>query len=174
MGTQEFMNRGTIQDWIDDNSLSVGGMFVTIEKVATALAYMHANKVTHNDIKPENVLLHQLNASDKFSEVDVKLGDLGCANKSDNTNDDYWQFGMTIFCMIAKEKFGTRKYRADDAMAICDELSESAIAQSQLEGSCLSTLVKTLRKIFKNTISMQDISTDPFIAGWDFFAEGKA
>merc|ERR1719282_1057801 len=56
--TQEFMNAGTVQDWIDDDQLRPGGMFVVMRKVAAALAFLHDMGVTHNDIKPENVMVN--------------------------------------------------------------------------------------------------------------------
>merc|ERR1719436_865295 len=106
--TQEYLNRGTVQDWMDKRMLSTGGILVVLQKVATALSYMHQKQVTHNDIKPENVMLHQ--EVDGDGKIIVKLGDLGLARKSTDRSADFWQYGMTAFCMILGEKFGTHKY----------------------------------------------------------------
>merc|ERR1739846_127579 len=108
------MNRGTVQDWMDKKLLMPGGMFVVMQRVATALAYMHSMGVTHNDIKPENVMLHQECQNDvESTEILVKLGDFGLATKSMNQSADFWQYGMTVFCMITGERFGARKYRPE-------------------------------------------------------------
>merc|ERR1712176_1136221 len=98
-----------------------GGMFVVLQKVACALAYMHSEGVTHNDIKPENVMLHQSGKGPESSEVVVKLGDLGLATKSQDRTADFWQYGMTMFCMVTGEKFGSRKYRLENVPEFLEE-----------------------------------------------------
>merc|ERR1712228_719329 len=105
---QEFANRGTVQDWLDKELLSPEGMLVVIKQVALALSHMHEKNICHNDIKPENVLLH----CDR-QVVSVKLCDLGLAEFSEEREADYWQFGMTGVCMVTGEKFGERKFKPE-------------------------------------------------------------
>merc|ERR1719188_244645 len=88
--SQEFMNAGTIQDWMDEDQLRPGGMFKVMREVASALGYLHNNGVTHNDIKPENIFVHQDNEPADGETVVVKLGDLGLTAKSVETSADFW------------------------------------------------------------------------------------
>ena len=43
------------------------------------LNYMHLQSVTHRDLKPENILL----ASENENQFDIKIADLGFAQKFD-------------------------------------------------------------------------------------------
>mmetsp|Transcript_51032 Transcript_51032/g.95483 ORF Transcript_51032/g.95483 Transcript_51032/m.95483 type:complete len:551 (-) Transcript_51032:130-1782(-) len=173
--TQEFMNRGTVQDWIDKDCLLPGGEFVVMQKVAAALWYMHERGVTHNDIKPENILLHQV-SDDK---VVVKLGDLGLATTSKEVkkaNNDFWQYGMTAFCMIIGERFGTRKYRAEGIPEMCKELEE-VVEDSGSEGKLLATyedMPELLTKVFPADIDFKRVRDWPSLQRWDFFEGGDA
>merc|ERR1711975_118635 len=69
--TQELMNRGTVQDWINHGNLLPGGILCVMKTVASALAFMHRKGVTHNDIKPENIMCHQDNPENERSSVIV-------------------------------------------------------------------------------------------------------
>lgn len=169
--TQELMNRGTVQDWLDDCLLTAGGMFNVIQQTATALAFMHKAGSTHNDIKPENIMLHQEGDDDK--KVTVKLGDLGLARKSDEVTADYSQFGMTMFCLITGVRFGERKYRADHIEDIVTDCA-TAIEQAGVEGKlaeALKELPPLLRRILKMEATMAEVSSLPCLRGWDFLSD---
>ena len=43
------------------------------------LNYLHMQSITHRDIKPENILL----VSDKVNNFEIKIADLGFAQKFD-------------------------------------------------------------------------------------------
>jgi len=170
------MNRGTVQDWLDDDLFLPGGLFVVMQRVARALAFLHRSGVTHNDIKPENIMLHE--------EVEngtpiVKLGDLGLCTKSKEIaarNNDFWQYAMTVFCMTTGERWGTRKYRADQMSAICEELN-ALVKGSGSEGKVLATfqdLPVLLAKVFPAEIGFSDVEDWPSLQGWDFFEGGDA
>jgi len=173
--TQELMNRGTVQDWLDDEMLLPGGMFKVTQQVASALAYMHENEITHNDIKPENIMLHQ-EAHGKESPVSVKLGDLGLAVKSTNRTNDFWQTGMTMFCMIMGEKFGSRKYRLEHSDGFVDEVAQ-AIEQVGVDAGRLSDTLAdvpgVMRDIFHERTTMAKIAGRDTLQGWSFF-DGEA
>lgn len=169
--TEELMNRGTVQDWIDHGNLLPGGMLCVMKSVASALAFMHAKGVTHNDIKPENVMCHQDNPDDERSHVTVKLGDLGCATMSSDTVADYWQYGMTAFCMITGEKFGARKYMKENVSGFCDECA-AAVKAGQNEGAlgvALSKVPDMLRRVFPQQQTMEEVQNDDCLQGWTFF-----
>jgi hypothetical protein len=173
--TQELMNRGTVQDWMDTDCLLPGGMLSTMQSVASALAFLHKNGVTHNDIKPENVMLHQEDAENERSTVIVKLGDLGCCTKSTDTTADYWQYGMTVFCMATGEKFGTRKYREERVAEFCAE-AEATLSSGQATGKLGTSLAKVpdmMRGVFPQELSFADLRDDPALQDWEFF-DGEA
>ncbi|CAK0898904.1 unnamed protein product [Prorocentrum cordatum] len=171
---QEFMNRGTIQDWIDDDQLRPGGMFVVMRKVASALAFLHDMGVTHNDIKPENVMVHVGREMVDGDAVVVKLGDLGLTTRSSDQSADFWQYGMTVFCMTTGERFGSRKYRPAAAQAFvaeCRTACEAAVPQGRLRVT-LDEVPEILRVVFAHGASMAQISERACLQGWKFFDDG--
>eukprot|EP00928_Gymnodinium_smaydae_P097327 TRINITY_DN8793_c0_g1_i1.p1 TRINITY_DN8793_c0_g1~~TRINITY_DN8793_c0_g1_i1.p1 ORF type:complete len:594 (+),score=95.50 TRINITY_DN8793_c0_g1_i1:145-1782(+) len=155
---QEFMNQGTVQDWMNEGQLAASGIILVMQKVASALRHMHKNKVTHNDIKPENVML-QLQPD--ATEITVKLGDLGCSLSSSETAADLWQYGMTTFCMITGEKFGARKYRAELAGEICEELRPKCERLSE----SLTEVPELLRRLFARSTCMADVAALEWLEG---------
>jgi len=165
--TQELMNQGTVQDWMDKDMLLPSGIFNVIHNTAKALAYMHQEGVTHNDIKPENIMLHR----DGKSMV-VKLGDLGLATKSEDVTADFWQTGMTVFCMATGEKFGSRKYRLESVgefVADCQTCIEQAGAKGKTKET-MATIPKLLTDIFGHEVDMATVRDDDTFSTWDFFA----
>mmetsp|Transcript_59006 Transcript_59006/g.140904 ORF Transcript_59006/g.140904 Transcript_59006/m.140904 type:complete len:636 (-) Transcript_59006:78-1985(-) len=176
---EEFMNRGTVQDWMDKGLLTLGGMVVVMQSVAAALAHMHSCGLTHNDIKPENVLLSQDARHGPKAEVVVKLADLGLAKMSSDRCADFAQFGMTVVCMATGEKFGSRKYQAEDIdtfvadveRLVQESIGTTAQASSKNEAlhKALPELPDLLRKIFKNEVSMQEVRDWPCLQGAGFF-----
>lgn len=172
--TQEFMNRGTIQDWIDGDQLRPGGMFVVMRSVASALAYLHDMGVTHNDIKPENVMVNMDIKMVDGDAVVVKLGDLGLTTKSSDQSADFWQYGMTVFCMTTGERFGSRKFRpaaADSFVEECRQACEAAVPQGKLRVT-LAEVPEILHCVFAHEASMAQVSERACLQGWKFFDEG--
>mmetsp|Transcript_73034 Transcript_73034/g.136426 ORF Transcript_73034/g.136426 Transcript_73034/m.136426 type:complete len:600 (-) Transcript_73034:20-1819(-) len=175
---EEFMNRGTVQDWMDKGLLTLGGMIVVMQSVAAALAHMHSCGLTHNDIKPENVLLAQDDKTGPQGEVLVKLADLGLAKLSSDRNADFSQFGMTVVCMATGEKFGSRKFQPEDVdtyVADVEGVVRTSVAtmadtskNKALQGA-LPHLPKLLRKIFKSEVTMQEVRDWPSLQGAGFF-----
>jgi len=168
---EELMNCGTVQHWIDESLLKPTGMLVVMQQVADALAYMHDKGVTHNDMKPENILLHH-----EGKHIFVRLGDLGLAEKSDNRTSDITRFGMTSLCMATGEQFGTRRFKPesiDEFVADIEACSKDCGAEGRL-GSSLAKLPALLRAIFQERKSMQQVRDDESLRGWEFLEEGSA
>jgi len=166
------MNRGTVQDWIDKDLLSPGGMFSVMQGVASGLAYMYAQGFVHNDIKPENIMLHQ-ETHGAAADVEVKLGDLGLAQKSTDTSTDVWQYGMTVFCMFTGTPFGTLKYypeRISDFVAKTATACSASASQTshQRIAQTLNEMPELLRRIFLAEIAMIEVSTSPSLQEWSF------
>merc|ERR1712037_172565 len=132
-----------------------------MREVAHALAFLHSSGVTHNDIKPENVMLH---------EVVVKLGDLGLTAKSSDRHADYTQFAMTVFCMVTGEKFGSRKFQPEiipDILSACSRAVHECGATGRLLRA-LSDIPTILRLVFRMDIGMEAVSQWPTIQEWSF------
>lgn len=187
---QEFMNRGSVQDWMDQDLLMPGGLLTVMQRVASALAYMHSRGVSHNDIKPKNVLLHQLHEESVEGEVVVKLADLGLASKQADHFNDFWQFGMTTYCMTTGELFGQTKFQPELVETFVSKLAnltDSAVgeikgdlpcAAAAAEGngtgkrrvnSAIAQLPKLLRNIWTDKVMMAEVRDLSWLNGWSFF-----
>merc|ERR1712070_683017 len=125
-----------------------------MREVAGALAYMHQNGLTHNDVKPENVMLKQ-NADD--ASILVKLGDLGLARRTLDRSADFSQYGMTVFCMISNERFGTRKFQPDVVDQLIGDLNKIVKARLQALDAAPGKLDDTLSAISKLPAQMRKI-----------------
>eukprot|EP00927_Polykrikos_kofoidii_P034017 TRINITY_DN2885_c0_g2_i1.p1 TRINITY_DN2885_c0_g2~~TRINITY_DN2885_c0_g2_i1.p1 ORF type:complete len:687 (-),score=146.68 TRINITY_DN2885_c0_g2_i1:341-2314(-) len=173
---QEFMNRGTVQKWMDDGRLAPGGMFVVMQRVAAALTFMHRNGLTHNDIKPENFLICQEDETNPRADVSVKLADLGLASGSvSDKTADFTQYGMSILCMATRERFGTRKFNEDEIDTWANEAA--ATASSYMTGGgrvqrVLRELPDWLRKIWRKEVSMAEVADWRSLHTWGFFDGG--
>jgi len=166
--TQELMNRGTVQDWMDKDLLMPGGLFLVMQKTAAGLSHMHDQGATHNDIKPENVMLHL----EDNGEMTVKVGDLGLARKSTDRGADFWQYGMSTLCMVTGEKFGSRKYRKEDNatfVADCEKSCKSSANQKGKFNETFAEIPGLLMKIFETEISMKEVRDTQSLMGFSFF-----
>ncbi|CAK0892978.1 unnamed protein product [Prorocentrum cordatum] len=174
---QEFMNRGTVQDWMDKHILLPGGLFATLRCVAGALAHMHSCGVTHNDIKPENVMLKQEEGAGPRADVTAKLGDFGLAVRSKDRSTDFAQLGMTVLCMVTGEHFGSRKFApelvdrlvAEVAAVVRDAVADEKPSEGgRSVGLALAQLPRLLRQIWAGEVDMKDVRDLPALRGWGF------
>jgi serine/threonine protein kinase len=191
---QDYMNRGTVQTWMDEDRLSPEGMLAVMQQVASALAHIHKSGLSHNDIKPQNLLLTKLDKGDDGAEVIVKVGDLGIASRSSNHSKDLSQFGMTVFCMATGTKFGSQKFRpdlVDDFVntlkeltgGLKDSVASLPCAAAAAEGTgmaqrrvdtALASLPDIARCIWDGRIAMADVRDFPCLQGWRLLEEVTA
>jgi len=165
----EYMNAGSVQDWIDKEILRPEGMLVVLRSVASALAHMHEAEVTHNDLKPENILLHKGDQN-----IIVKLGDLGLAEKSLNRTSDITRFGMTTLCMCTGEKFGSRRL-SDETMSefVADiESCAQGYQDGGAVGDALQKLPEMVHSCFKEETTMKQVKSERWLRGLEFRDEG--
>ena len=66
---------GNLADYQENKTLSVEKQYELLHQVGTALQFLHANSITHGDVKSENVLL----VTDIDKEFVAKLSDFGFA-----------------------------------------------------------------------------------------------
>eukprot|EP00931_Biecheleriopsis_adriatica_P114752 TRINITY_DN90664_c0_g1_i1.p1 TRINITY_DN90664_c0_g1~~TRINITY_DN90664_c0_g1_i1.p1 ORF type:complete len:474 (+),score=75.90 TRINITY_DN90664_c0_g1_i1:77-1498(+) len=169
--TIELMNAGSVQGWLDKEILSPEGMLVTLRSVAAALAYMHENGVTHNDMKPENIFLHS-----DGRIVTVKLGDLGLAQRSQDRSSDVTRYGMTGFCMATGEAYGTRKYHKDEVRKLVAEVKE-CVQNCGLDGTlaiALNDLPELLKQVLTESVKMSEVRDWKSLQRWEFYDEGAS
>lgn len=176
----EFMNRGTVQDWMDKNVLLPGGILKTMRCVAAALAHMHKCRLVHNDVKPENVLLCQVDEKNPRAEVLVKLADFGLSEKSLDKSADFAHYGMTVLCMTTGEKFGHRKHHPEKlgtyvANVVAWTGESEGRSWEQGNGSirdALKEVPELLRHIWGvdgKQCNMAQVRDSPAIQNWHFF-----
>jgi serine/threonine protein kinase len=108
----EYMDRGTVQNLMDQDILTPESIGAITKQISSALAFMHSKQRTHNDIKPENILLK---TSKDGKGLLAKLADFGMANHAVDRKRDCELFGYTIWCMGLQRKFA--KVPAGDGQA---------------------------------------------------------
>lgn len=102
----EYMNRGTVNHLVEKELLSLEGIGAVSRQVASALAFLHRQKRTHNDIKPENILLREVAESPNGALL-AKLADFGLADHSTDRSRDRDLFGYTVWCCALGRRFGS-------------------------------------------------------------------
>lgn len=169
--TIEEMNCGSVQGWLDKEILNPQGMMVVLQEVAAALAYMHSNEITHNDMKPENIFLHT-----DGRRIVSKLGDLGLAEKSTNTTSDVTRYGMTGFSMATGEKYGLRHYSKDKISTFVSEVEAcvNGCGVTGKLGTALEDLPRLLQKVLSESVSMKEVRDWKTLQGFDFPDEGAS
>jgi serine/threonine protein kinase len=98
----ELMEHGTAWQLAKEGLLNVVGCGAIARQVASALAFLHRRKRTHNDVKPENILLQR--ARDGGHLV-VKLADMGLVAHSVERGRDFDLFAYSLWCLILRRRF---------------------------------------------------------------------
>lgn len=148
----EYMGCGTVWSLMEKHLISLEGVAAVTRQVASALAFMHQSKRTHNDIKPENILLRQ---SPDGSHLVVKLADLGLAAHSVDRTKDKELFAYTIWCMVCGKEFHHCPPKEERDAAI------SALLRSPFFG-CRATalsqaLIEVVTELWKGSLEMSGV-----------------
>lgn len=139
----EFMDRGTVQNFIDKQLLTVTCIAAMTQQIACGLAFMHKKKRTHNDVKPENILLC---AAPQGDHLIAKLADLGLADHSMDQRRDRDLFAYTVWCTALTRKFERCPQTREDRQVACTQfakLSRTDLPEQQLLRS-LHTILEGL------------------------------
>jgi len=131
----EYVDGRPIDDYCDEQRLSVGERLALFSTVCKAVLYAHSNLIVHRDLKPENILVTE--------DGQVKLLDFGIAKvlaadepsltrtggrvltpayaspeqvlgEPVNTSTDIYSLGVILYELLA----GQRPYRFDDPLVL--------------------------------------------------------
>ncbi|KAI8719031.1 hypothetical protein NCS52_00683400 [Fusarium sp. LHS14.1] len=77
----------------DQGALTEGVVRIMSAQLLSALGYLHANNITHRDVKPDNILINSLNP------IDLKLTDFGLSKMVDSEQTFLRTFcGTLLYC----------------------------------------------------------------------------
>lgn len=96
---EEYCDSGNVQYIMEQELLDIRGSAAVYRQLCTAIAYLHSNWVTHNDVKPENVFLKALHRQGSQLQLQAKLADFGCAEYSVVRDRDVDLVAYTMCCM---------------------------------------------------------------------------
>lgn len=169
----EYMDRGTVHHLVEKELLSLEGVGAITRQVASALAFLHRQKRTHNDIKPENILLRE-EADSPSGALVAKLADFGLADHSTDRLRDRELFGYTMWCCALGRRFGSCPQTGEEQWAALTAFSEGGPSAS--EESPRRPAARDERKIWRameevvggmwgETLDMQQVEDMPRLAG---------
>ncbi|OBS26494.1 hypothetical protein FPOA_00437 [Fusarium poae] len=90
----EFVPGGDLGKLISDhNAITEESVRIMSKQLLSALGYLHANNITHRDVKPDNILINSLNP------IDLKLTDFGLSKMVDSEQTFLRTFcGTLLYC----------------------------------------------------------------------------
>jgi serine/threonine protein kinase len=117
----EYIPNGDLYHFMNDTSLQPSVIYNIFYQLSNALAYCHRLNIIHNDIKPENVLIHICEAKIKVKLIDFGLSiyiqtkdkpatgthEYMCPDKLNgyqyNEKTDIWSMGIMLYEIIEKK-----------------------------------------------------------------------
>ncbi|CAJ1414256.1 unnamed protein product [Effrenium voratum] len=150
----EHMNRGTVQHLSKEDLINLEGLAAVIRQVASALAFMHKGKRTHNDVKPENILLKQLPDS---PHLIVKLADFGLAQCSVERDRDLELSAYTFWCLGLRETFEHMPAKAERPGAV-ERFKQEALPQDS-QARLRKAIGEVIADLWTCSTSMQCVAT---------------
>lgn len=157
----EHCDGGTLQGLMERRALSTEDLAAITCQAASALAFMHGKRRTHNDVKPENILLQSSKTGD---ELVVKLADLGLAAASVDRQRDDDLFAYSLYCLALRKTFrncpASPAARAEAVQALRSALAEAAAQEAQ-EGGCerAEALVEVVSGLWSHQMDFMTVAT---------------
>lgn len=155
----EYMDRGSVQDLLNQQLLTTECVGAIARQTAAALAFIHRRKCTHNDIKPENLLLCQSSEGDRLV---VKLADLGLADYSLDRSRDCDLFAYTVWCMGLTRSF--KRCPAEPA-ARAEAVQRFLSSAPRGQRALWEALAGLLRGMWQGSMDMAAAAELPALAG---------
>lgn len=154
---QECMPWGTLENLANEGELSPGIMFLALYNVSSTLAAMHANKVQHKDVKPENIMLQM----EDDVIVAAKLCDLGSAEVGENPRgcaDDVRRFGVTMFSVATGEGWTKNKLIRESHENLVARLRDSVADSTDPNMKMLPDILNEILQGGGTGISMREVA----------------
>jgi len=159
----EYMDRGTVQHLMDKSLLTLDGVAAITRQVASALAFIHLERRTHNDIKPENLLLRSMPRA-QGNKLVVKLADMGLAERSTDRTHDNELFAYTVWCMALGKTYSRCPREAaerDEAVAELVACAPSSSTPAQVQAA----LPKIVGGLWRDQLLCTEIAAMPALQG---------
>mmetsp|Transcript_25537 Transcript_25537/g.59319 ORF Transcript_25537/g.59319 Transcript_25537/m.59319 type:complete len:310 (-) Transcript_25537:39-968(-) len=149
----EYMDRGTVQHLSKEGLIDLEGLAAILRQVTAALAFLHKSKQTHNDIKPENILLKK----GPGQHLIVKLADFGLAQWSIDRQRDSELTAYTLWCIGLNEPFELMPSKPDRPHA-ADRFAAEALAKDPRK-DLRAALGKVVRELWACATDMAIVAT---------------
>lgn len=149
----EYMDGGTVQGFADLQLLDEEGVGAVLRQVSSALAFIHKQKCTHNDIKPENILFKR--APDQSTLV-AKLADFGLAEYSLERERDHDLLAFTTWCLAMGRPFEKMPKEGDDRVAAVVEMGNMAPADLEVR-KIWRCLVDAIGGLWQGTMAAAEV-----------------
>jgi len=149
----ELIEHGTAWRLAKEGFLNVEGCGAIARQVASALAFLHKRKRTHNDVKPENILLQRAPGG---GHLVAKLSDMGLVAHSVERGRDFDLFGYSVWCLILRRRF-TQCPSGNAREAALAKLGSAAAVQRV--GSLGAALVHMVSGVWRGTTGFCEVET---------------
>lgn len=150
----EFMDSGSLSSLMEKKLLTLEGICAVSRQVAAGLAFMHERNRNHNEIRPENILLKR---SREGGVLQVKLADLGMAERSGDHLQDRELLAYTMWCMVVDKDFSRcpPKEARSEAMA---EFQKSPLFGSRATGRGRA-LIESVGGLWNDRLAMPQVAS---------------
>jgi len=160
---EEYMDGGTAQYLMDRQLLHPEGVAAILRQVADAVYCLHQSQGTHNDIKPENVLLKVDSRGGGRVKLVAKLADMGSAEYSVNRTRDNDLLAYTVWCMVMGAAFKKCPSGDEERRAALEEMRQAAAAWSDRQ--LQQGLPGTIEQLWRGSCDLQELMDAPWLRG---------
>merc|ERR1712151_21853 len=141
---------------MDRNLLTIDAVGAITRQVSSALAFMHKQRRTHNDIKPENILLRVTPSGGKLI---AKLADLGLADHSVDRVRDFELFAYTVWSMTLERRFEKCPTRGSaERDAALDVLHKFVVGVQECNKQVALALEAVVLGLWNGNMDMMEVS----------------
>jgi len=159
----EFMDCGPVSSFMDKQLLTLEGACAVTRQVASALSFMHEQKRSHNNIRPETILLKR---SPHGDVLQVKLADLGAAEHAAEHIRDRDFLAYTIWCMVVGKTFSSCPPKETRPEALAEFQKASLLGRrATARGTALIEAVVGLWNERFKKLDMSQIASMPELEG---------